>query len=426
MSETLDRLLETRERRGLRFILTFRSVFVLFGLILAFFTPATRWEMLVTIAMFSTFAVCTLSGFYLVRRSSLMSIVGWGGVAIDLVMIAVLPFVWLNSVGGDALVSRAYLVKLNTLTTMSYSIIVMNSVASRPAYPAATTAGAVAYHLFLFYYAGLDSRVVFEENYVGHMLGDRVHPGLLVTNLLVMAGVGACLTFFTHVSRQTLFEAIHREKAALQISRYFSPSVYNHIAQAEDSFFTSSGRLQEVTVLFSDLRGFTTMSEQMSAADVIRFLREYHETMVQIIFKHHGTLDKFIGDAIMATFGTPDTAPDDPNRAVAAALDMRRALAQMNANRESKGLPPLRQGIGIHTGQVIAGNIGTAERLEYTVIGDTVNVASRVESATKEAQTDVLVTQTVADRASADAQFEDAGLFDLKGKSEKIRLFRLL
>ncbi len=427
MNATIDELLLSREQRGLRFILGFRVVFLAFGIITNFFAPANEWEFLATMALLGFFALTTFSGFFMIRKPALTGVVGVGGALIDLGILASLPVIWFHSVGGDSAVSRAYLLKSSPLLSISFAMLVINSVASRPIYPAIITVGVILYNLGLIYFAALDPRVIFERDYIGHMLGEKVHPDLLVTNLLTFAAVGICLTFFTHVSRKTVFEAVNMEKTSLQVSRYFSPAVYNRITTAEDSFFSSPGRMQQVTVLFSDLRGFTSLSEQMNAEDVIRFLSDYHERMVNIIFKNGGTLDKFIGDAIMATFGTPEPAADDASRALRAALEMRSALATLNQERAARGEPALKQGIGIHCGPAIAGNIGTASRLEYTVIGDTVNVASRVESATKEAGTDLLVTAAVVDQVdpSFRPRFQAAGAFQLKGKSTSLDLYRV-
>ncbi|MNR91787.1 Adenylate cyclase 1 [compost metagenome] len=160
-----------------------------------------------------------------------------------------------------------------------------------------------------------------------------------------------------------------------------------------------------VTVLFSDIRGFTQMSERMLPEEVVTFLNTYLSRMVQAIFAHGGTLDKYMGDGIMAFFGAPVEVPDHAEHAVKAALAMREALETFNDERIRRGEPPMAIGVGLHTGECVVGNIGTSLRLDYTAVGDVVNTASRLDGLTKEHEADVLMShetyQAVADWVTA-------------------------
>ena len=174
-----------------------------------------------------------------------------------------------------------------------------------------------------------------------------------------------------------------------------------------------------MTVLFSDIRDFTPLSESMSPAETFAFVNDYLGTMAPVIREHGGFIDKYIGDAIMAIF------PNSPGDAVAAGLKMEQHLALFNARTAEHGRPPIRIGIGIHTGPLVAGIVGFAERLEGTVIGDCVNTASRLEGVTKELSVTLLVSETVVNElAEADEYtFNSLGEVSVKGKAQKVQVF---
>jgi len=180
----------------------------------------------------------------------------------------------------------------------------------------------------------------------------------------------------------------------------------------------------EVTVLFSDIRDFTTLSGRLPPTDVVRLLNEYYGHMVETIFQHGGTLDKFIGDGMMAYFGAPLPDADHAAHALDCAMAMLDQLARLNAARAARGEAALRIGIGLHTGVAVVGDIGSpARRLDYTAIGDTVNVASRLEGLTKEAGTPIVVSAATRDRVGARYAWRPLPPMMVRGKSEPIALF---
>ena len=187
---------------------------------------------------------------------------------------------------------------------------------------------------------------------------------------------------------------------------------------------TLGGETREVTVLFCDIRSFTAMSEKMSAEDVVSLLNRYFTALGQCITAHHGIINKYIGDAIMAIFGAPLTSENSALDAYQAALDMRQALVHVNKDLTAAGLPEVHFGIGIHTGPVFAGTIGAENRMEYTVIGDTVNTASRLESLCKSYKVDLLLSQAAAEKCKltegALTFVDDA---QIRGKAEPMKVF---
>jgi adenylate cyclase len=181
-----------------------------------------------------------------------------------------------------------------------------------------------------------------------------------------------------------------RDKLRNTFGKYMTTAVMEHLLSGKVRL---GGESITVTILFTDIRSFTTISEKMAAQALVGLLNEYFTEMVGIVIKEEGVVDKYIGDAIMAVFGAPVPKKDDALHAVRAAVRMRQALAHLNERLEERGLAPLRTGIGIHTGEVVAGNIGSEKRMEYTVIGDAVNLASRLETSTKELGVNVLISE---------------------------------
>ena len=200
----------------------------------------------------------------------------------------------------------------------------------------------------------------------------------IIVFLLVSAG----LALLVQRSRTLVAERAEAERTRGNLARYFSPKVVDTLAARDEPL--GRVRRQVVGVLFADLVGFTTMAEEMTPEEVMALLRDFHGRMEEEVFRHGGCLEKFIGDALLATFGVPDPGPRDATDALACARGMQAALAAWNREREAAGLGPLRMGLGLHHGPVVAGDIGSRRNMAFATVGDTTNVTSRLQALTRE------------------------------------------
>ncbi len=222
-----------------------------------------------------------------------------------------------------------------------------------------------------------------------------------------------------------LLEDMSKEKRLKStMSRYLPSEVADQLLR--DGGEALGGSLQEATVLFSDIRSFTSISEAIGAQETVRMLNDYFGVMVDVISDHNGILDKFIGDAIMAVFGAPLPSPHDAENAVQASVDMLRALDQLNQSRQQQGEPLISIGIGLNTGEVLSGNIGSSKRMDYTVIGDAVNLAARLESATKGFGTELLISEFTAQQIKRTHSLREVDLLRVKGKLKPVRVFEVV
>lgn len=229
---------------------------------------------------------------------------------------------------------------------------------------------------------------------------------------------------------QYALEQFERRRTRNLLERYVSKNVARTILDDTRSFIESlNGRRQPVTVLFSDIRGFTTLVETSDAEKLVAQLKEYFSEMVGIVYKENGTVQKFIGDAIMAAWGDTHTAgvAEDARLAVRAALQMRPALVELNKRwRENPDRKVLSIGIGLNHGEVIVGNIGTEDKTEFTVLGDGVNLASRLEGATKHFHQDILIGGSVEELTRGQFVYRRVDLLAVKGKSKPVEVFAVL
>lgn len=318
---------------------------------------------------------------------------------------------------------------------MPLALLLVGAVIARlRATPYAGDASSVATQLPLFYLLfilaaslSLDERQTWRAAAVavvlqsGLLVWEGRHPSF-VAIVAVATAMGTSLALYARRRGVALVRAAATEQARReQLGRYFSPQVA--AAVADGTAEIGRGERRDVTVLFADLRDFTRLSEELTGEQVVQLLNDFHARMVDEIFAAGGTLDKYLGDGLMAYFGAPVVQPDHADRAVRCALAMQRGLAGLNLAAQRHGGPALRMGIGIHSGSVILGDIGTARRREYTIIGDTVNVAARIEQLTKSYDAAILVSEATKDRIATDVPFTGIEPVNVKGKAQPLQIF---
>jgi adenylate cyclase len=216
-----------------------------------------------------------------------------------------------------------------------------------------------------------------------------------------------------------------REKEMIKraFTRYVAREVVEEILKDPERLVLHGAR-REVTVLFCDVRGFTRMSERLSPDEVMLLLNDFYTLMIETTFKHDGTLDKFLGDAVMATFGAPIAHPDHSLRAVRTALAMQAGVVELNERRQKAGKELVTVGIGVSAGEAVAGTVGTEDRMEYTVIGDSVNLAARLESNAKPGQ--ILISHRTYEAVREDVNARSLGPIRVKGKEEVVEVYEVL
>jgi adenylate cyclase len=257
-----------------------------------------------------------------------------------------------------------------------------------------------------------------------HLDRELCLPGRMAVNLNLTLEPLLDVTEHPIGTMLVMEDITHEKRIKNTMSRFMPDQVVDKLLAGDDSFL--GGKEQPVSVLFSDIRRFTSMSENLSPADAVGKLNEYFAGMVDIIFEHRGTLDKFIGDGIMALFGAPFVSAQDADNAVDAAVAMMRNLSLFNAKCRKQGSTPFNIGIGINSGPVIVGNIGSPKRMDFTVIGDHVNLASRLESANKFYGSKILISEYTRQNLSRPHAIREIDKVRVVGRRQAVRIFEVL
>ena len=274
---------------------------------------------------------------------------------------------------------------------------------------------------------GIRSTMTLPLLHAGDLLGIMHLDSLFTSNAFTEKDLQICTGMAAQaaISIQNARLATRIEKEAqtrAQISRLIPPSVVEQVLKGELTI-EKGGRQTEVTMLFSDIRGFTTMSDGRPPQEIVNTLNEYFEVMVDILFKYSGTLDKFVGDEIIGLFGAPIAIDDAPFKAVACALAMLQALEEFNRTRAAENQAPIRIGIGINTGNVITGSIGSTRALQYTAIGDAMNVASRLVNVASSGE--IIVSEDTYRYVVGRVEATALPPVKVKGKAEELKVFRI-
>ena len=220
-------------------------------------------------------------------------------------------------------------------------------------------------------------------------------------------------------------EQIEKQQARSMLSRYLPPGIVKEMLK-NPLAAQLGGKRADLTVLFSDIRGFTTISERLVPEEVVSLLNEYLTAITEVIFRHGGTVDKFEGDAILAFFGAPQSHDNDPERAVRTALEMRELLGELETSWIERTQTPLRIGIAINTGSVMVGNIGSQRRMDYTVIGDAVNLASRIQDLTKEYEVSILISGDAYTQVKDMCRVRALGTVEVRGRRQPVDLYEVV
>lgn len=279
--------------------------------------------------------------------------------------------------------------------------------------------GAALNSLLLIGLVILSSVLVSDLQVIGPAEWTTVAIGLIGATVLGVNIASRTSTLVEQSAQETLLAA----KARARLGAYVSPEIADVVLKENE--LRLGGKRQSVAVLFSDLRGFTSYAETLEPEQIVEQLNQYMSVMVETIAKHGGVVDKFMGDGIMAVFGAPVSHEDDADRAVECAQAMMASIDRHNESREQRNLPRLKHGIGVHFGPVIAGNVGTASRAAYTVIGDTVNLASRLEQMTKKLEADLIVSLETVNACTRSHPLREVDEIRVPGREQSVVVYEV-
>jgi adenylate cyclase len=268
-----------------------------------------------------------------------------------------------------------------------------------------------------------------EQKIAAFLDPNLVHLSFVTRQTVVILVVSCILAAIVARSRQLVLRQVSAERERANLSRYFSPTLVDQLAKSDEPLRTTSQR--NVAVLFADLAGFTSIAAEQPPSEVIMLLREYHRRMARAVFEHGGTLDEYLGDGVMATFGTLTTGPRDATHALRCARAIVSSIEEWNLQRQRRKEILLRVRVGVHYGSVVLGNVGD-EQLKFAVVGDTVNVASRLQELTRKLDAEVAISQELVDAVRSETpttdeldSLEERGQHEIRGRGGSVRVWIL-
>lgn len=275
---------------------------------------------------------------------------------------------------------------------------------------------------------------VFGASFLSHHITGPLHSLLDGVKAVANGNLNYQIRSTSHDEIGTLTSAFNSMVASLKekelikdaFRRYVSKQVAEEIFREPGKYISGlKGEKRKIAVLFADIRGFTPMTERLPPEEVVAILNQYLSRMTDVVFRHQGTLDKFIGDCLMAVFGAPVDLKDSVKRAVSTSIEIQREVDRINLQRLEQGKEPIYIGIGVNLGTAIAGNIGSQERMDYTVIGDSVNLASRLQSYANENSIPIIISEEVYEATKDMIIAEELPLIKVKGKEQLVKAYQL-
>ena len=424
ISEVAAQVLEEHETNSTRLVNRVRYVIVLMitgPLILTSLQSTNRMALLVNLGGMAIYLLLTAAHTVTIRRGQIVAIrrFNWVALGADVALLFGVMLYW-----GLALAPGDFTFMAKTPVWFLVALTIASTALQfdRRAPIAAIGMSLLAYGsvLVVMFHQGVETT----GNWVEYVNGGKIDLGDIVfTKPVVFTLTGLIAAYTIRRSMNMVGQITTAESKRALLSRYFSPAVVEDITEGGGDL--TRGRRQKVTILFLDIRNFTRMSESLDPDVLIDWLSDFRGRLTSIVFHHGGSVDKFIGDAIMATFGTPRPAPgegQDSTSAVRCALAMLAACNDLDRRWSMHGIQN-RIGIGIHSGDVFAGNVGDSDQIEYTVIGDPVNTASRIESLCKKLERPLIVSSAVRNELLGEFDIERLPRVRVKGKEEPLELF---
>lgn len=420
-----DYILFIREKQGLFINLIVRSI----ALILSIAGHIVVHHSIEEVIRIIIISICifTIIGylFFMLINNKNLKFIGYTGTVIDSILLCFLPYNWYLSVGFYEKVPAVYLFK-TSLPIMAILVISINSLALRPIYPLILAIVFNCIWVFIYFLIKNDPRTSFTNSFLDNFFSEKIFIDYYLTLSMTVTGIALILSYIVYSYRKSIKQAVKLEVKTNQLSRYFSPNVLKEIEKNESIF---DAKKTHVVVVFIDIRDFTSISESMDPTSLVQLLRDYHAWVVNLIYEYGGTIDKFIGDGILITFGTPIPKTDDSIRAIRFLQKLFIKLEEFNENRNLSQLPKISLGVGVHYGEVVVGNIGSEDRLEYTVIGDTVNLSSRLEALCKDFKVNNVLSSDLIDIIQKNSKdefiFQELGQVKVRGKSNSIMAYSL-